>query len=145
MCSYLNSRELVWLLSLPTCHLLVLKQINSVSPRLLGYHTAAFSKQSTLEAVFENMCVLYRFYHFHVNGRCKCSKKLRIQVKKFPCRRGLRSVKNASASIPITLVVLMATGTNMGCSSQLSIFDLLLGLLVCQSTCLPLGQLHIHI
>ena len=42
----------------------------------------------------------------------------------------LRSEKNACASIPITFVVLMATGTKVGCGNHLS---------------LMLGQLHIYI
>ena len=47
----------------------------------------------------------------------------------------LRSEKNACASIPITLEVLMATGTKVGCGNQLSIYDLLFVLLVCHTLC----------
>ena len=62
-----------------------------------------------------------------------------------PYNGNLDQGKNVCASIPITLVVLRATGTKVGCGSQLSIFDLLFVLLVSHNTCLSLGQLHIYI
>ena len=60
-------------------HLLVLNESFPkcfVSACLHGCNMAAFSKQSTLKAVFENICFPNRFRCFRVNRRFKCNQKV---------------------------------------------------------------------